>query len=306
VRDNSKITILLAYPYNTGTTGWYLERALKKLCNVLTYDLNQTPLWKSIYSFGFPTGIPKSIQQVIKSIGAVPDAVLEVDGDGKYHLTGYHRLEIPAFYWAIDSHSEYKRSFQRLIAKDFEHIFVVQKEYLSMFAKMGKSCSWLPLACDTEIHHPYPQEPMKYDMVFVGNPNSPKRRELLGRLSGKFKVAILTGLKPAEMARAYSMAPLAFNCSVNNDINMRIFETLACGRLLLTDRIHNNGFDELFTDRQHLVVYDDSDLESRVEHYLNNPSEIERISRNGFDLVVSKHTYLDRAKQLLSLIHRKA
>ena len=302
MKDNGKITILLAYPHNPGTTGWYLERALKKLCNVLTYDLNQTPLWKSKYSFGFPTGIPKSIQQVIRFTGTVPDAVLEVDGDGKYHLTGYRRLKIPAFYWAIDSHSEYKRSFQRLIAKDFEHIFVAQKEYLSMFAKMGKSVSWLPLACDPEIHHPYPQEQKKYDVVFVGNLNSPRRRELLNKLSSKFKVAILTGLKPAEMARAYSMAPLAFNCSVNNDINMRIFETLACRRLLLTDQIRNNGFDELFTDREHLVIYDDSTLEPYVKHYLDNPSEIERISKNGFDLVTSRHTYLDRAKKMLSLI----
>ena len=44
-----------------------------------------------------------------------------------------------------------------------------------------------------------------------------------------------------EMARAYSAARLAFNRSVKNDVNMRVFEAVACGSLLLTNDLADNG-----------------------------------------------------------------
>jgi len=47
------------------------------------------------------------------------------------------------------------------------------------------------------------------------------------------------------------------NCSLNGDLNLRIFEVLASGGMLLTDRLGPQaGLDLLFDDGRHLVTYD--------------------------------------------------
>jgi hypothetical protein len=57
-----------------------------------------------------------------------------------------------------------------------------------------------------------------------------------------------------EMARAYSAARLLFNRSLKNDVNMRVFEAVACGSLLFKNDLGNNGQDELFRDGVHLAT----------------------------------------------------
>ena len=39
-----------------------------------------------------------------------------------------------------------------------------------------------------------------------------------------------------EMAKIYSASRLVFNRSIKNDVNMRVFEAVACGSLLLDQR----------------------------------------------------------------------
>ncbi len=43
------------------------------------------------------------------------------------------------------------------------------------------------------------------------------------------------------MAQTYSAARLAFNRSIKNDVNMRVFEAVACGSLLVTNDLAANG-----------------------------------------------------------------
>ena len=47
------------------------------------------------------------------------------------------------------------------------------------------------------------------------------------------------------MGRIYSESKIVLNASINGDLNMRVFEALTSGALLVTDRIEN-GLDTLF------------------------------------------------------------
>ena len=71
-----------------------------------------------------------------------------------------------------------------------------------------------------------------------------------------------------EMAQTYSASRIVFNRSIRNDVNMRVFEAVACGSLLVTNDLAENGQAELFADGVHLVTYRDADelLRIRAEH----------------------------------------
>ena len=81
---------------------------------------------------------------------------------------------------------------------------------------------------------------------------------------------------------------------------MRVFEGLASGSLLLTDRIQN-GLSDLFTEGKDLVCYEtDDELISAINYYLQHAEEGKTIGRHGYRTVMKNHTYDDRARQILS------
>ncbi len=61
------------------------------------------------------------------------------------------------------------------------------------------------------------------------------------------------------MARTYSAARIAFNRSIRNDVNMRVFEAVACGSMLMTNDLSDNGLATLFRDGMHLATYREGD-----------------------------------------------
>jgi len=54
---------------------------------------------------------------------------------------------------------------------------------------------------------------------------------------------------------------------------MRVFEGLAAGAVLLTDRI-GNGLSELVTDRAHVVMYDLTDADDRGAPRCDGPAAV--------------------------------
>ena len=110
-----------------------------------------------------------------------------------------------------------------------------------------------------------------------------------------------------EMARTYSAARLVFNRSLKNDVNMRVFEAVACGSLLLTNDLAENGQAELFRDGIHLATYHDGeDLLDKAAYYLRHDALRERIAAAGRAEAIEKHTYDRRMRTLLEQASRGA
>ena len=62
----------------------------------------------------------------------------------------------------------------------------------------------------------------------------------------------------------------------------------------------------VFEPGQDLVVYEDSeDLRNKVEFYLKNPEERERIARNAYEKVKEYHSYKVRIGTILENIREK-
>src|SRR5262249_44491789 len=77
-------------------------------------------------------------------------------------------------------------------------------------------------------------------------------------------------------------------------------EAVACGSLLVTNDLRDNGQDELFRDGVHLATYRDADeLLDKVSFYLRREEVRERIAAAGRAEALARHTYRHRMEPLL-------
>jgi GT2 family glycosyltransferase/2-polyprenyl-3-methyl-5-hydroxy-6-metoxy-1,4-benzoquinol methylase len=230
------------------------------------------------------------------------DLYLFVDDGFAYPLP--HDLR-PQAYWAIDTHIDFDRERERAAGADF--VFAAQRNGAEQLAKsLGRNVEWLPLACYPAIHARQ-EVPQSYDIAFVGNLIGTDRIRLVQLLLSKFPDMHVGQHYFEEMAAVYSASRLVFNRSVVDDINMRVFEALCSGSLLVTNNLAANGQEELFQDARHLVTYgDDEELLDKICFYLKNDAARERITAAGEQEVVAKHTYKHRMERILAATTRRA
>jgi hypothetical protein len=96
-----------------------------------------------------------------------------------------------------------------------------------------------------------------------------------------------------EMAQTYGRSTLAVNVTRPHgpsSLNMRVYEAMASGCLLLTD--DRADVHALFTEGEHLLVYrSPADLRQLVERYLADAAGCRRIATAGRERVLAAHTY---------------
>ncbi|OGS25460.1 MAG: hypothetical protein A2297_06990 [Elusimicrobia bacterium RIFOXYB2_FULL_48_7] len=297
------MNFLLLYHKTPWTTAEYLQNILNQNNTTKSYDLGASPYWTNFYGylpFYLPKGLPVFAKTVIKKYPLTFDAIIEIDSSGQYHLPGLNKLKIPSALWSLDTHEHDKMHFQSFIKNDFEHLFSCHRNYLN---KLGNNCKWLPVACDPNIHKKYELQKI-YDITFIGNTNPlvyPERVKLLNKIKQRYNLSVFSNTFGENMAIKYSQSKIVFNKSIRGDINMRVFEAMSCGSMLLTDRLNNEaGLESLFHDGKHLVLYnDEADLFDKIDFYLKHDSEREVIAHEGMKEVHEKHTYKHRTEEML-------
>ena len=80
---------------------------------------------------------------------------------------------------------------------------------------------------------------------------------------------------PSCAADVYADSQITLNIALNGDLNLRVFEALAAGGFLLTDRLtESSGLRALFTPGEDLEVWSGKeDLVEKIRYYLANPAE---------------------------------
>ena len=75
-------------------------------------------------------------------------------------------------------------------------------------------------------------------------------------------------------------------------VSNRIFDGLACGAFILTDKVNSMGDLEDF-----IAVYETpEELKEHIEYYLNNPDKRLEKAQKGMNYVSENHTFKERAK----------
>lgn len=295
--------VLLVRSSEFYTTAMYLERALQKIANVATIYVETAGPWGWMFR-KVPAGFVEKLANRYFGLTTVhpptPDVILVVDPVRKKF--DFSKFDAPTAYYAIDSHVAFDQHVKDAHVQDYDFVFVAQKDDIPKYREVGcEKVYWLPLACDPDINKRY-KLPMKHDLCFVGKvPPKTEREQIIRKIKKEFNIFV--GHKYLhDMARVFSQSRIVLNKSHAGDLNMRVFETMSCGRLLLTDRIAN-GLEELFTDKRHLVIYDDlNDLAEKIRYYLRNAAEREKIAAQGQKEVQRKHTYSHRAKYILNTV----
>ena len=255
------------------TTGVYCHRALSRLVEVEHFQ---------------PGGLERVPREGF-------DLYLNIDDGLRYHLPpDLH----PSAWWAIDTHLDFAWALQK--ARGFDLVFTAQRDGAEDLRRAGISAAaWLPLACDPEIHGKH-DVPKQFDVAFVGHVFPGPRADLLNLIRRKYPESFIGQCYFEEMARTYSAARTVFNRSIKNDVNMRVFEALASGSLLVTNDLSENGQAELFRDGVHLAAYREAeDLLDKIAFYLGREPLREKVAAAGRAEALEKHTYFHRMERLL-------
>ncbi len=292
------------------TTGQYITMALRKTHNVLTAGYRCPE--DLLRSWGFDDAMPEykaqdidlpyetDCKQLRDNIPESfrPDFYLWIDAGLKGPPPGLADLDMPKVCYLIDTHV--KLAPRLSIARYFDFVFMAQKAQLEQFRRAGiPNVFWLPLACSPELHEAKGAE-RTYDVAFVGaveGSHNVRRQNLKQMISGKYPNSRFGRAWPHEMADIYARSKIVINPCANRDVNMRVFEVLASGALLITEDAY--GLDDLFEDGKHLVVYhDDAELLDLIDHYLDDDEARESIAQSGREAVYQSHTYDHRVARI--------
>ena len=260
-----RVLINYHYQYYPFTTASYLEMALRAYPGIETFRIGQN---------------------------RIPCADLIINVEPCDFICSYPGKK--SCFWEIDNHIHRADSADKYERVD--RVFVAQKYFLELYPK--EKTSWLPLAADPEKHRLYEEEPLEYDVGFLGNDTYPRRRDLLDRIGENFKLLRSTSAPGEEYSRKLSRCKILFNCSMDNDLNMRFFEALSIGRMLLTDKV--DGIDDIAEDCIHyrsFVGWDD--LEIKIKYYLKEEKIREKIAKAGAAWIRAQHTYQHRLETIL-------
>lgn len=270
-----RVAVIFDNTIRPDTTGVYCRRALGELVEVEHF-------------------LPDELAKIPGGF----DLYLNVDDGLRYRLPSRLR---PSAWWAIDTHLDLPWYLAK--APDFDFVFSAQRNGAEQLRTAGvANAAWLPLACDPEFHGRR-DVALRWDVAFVGHVFPGPREELLDRLRRRFPKSFIGQAAFTDLGRIYSASRAVFNRSLRDDVNMRVFEGLASGSLLLTNDLAANGQAELFRDGVHLATYRDADdLIDKLGWYLQHDDKRRRIADAGGAAALASHTYRHRMESLLQAV----
>jgi tetratricopeptide (TPR) repeat protein len=135
------------------------------------------------------------------------------------------------------------------------------------------------------VHYPRDVD-RDIDVLFLGNLNHAIHRargrvlEEIARLSDRYRVVIHGGLPPEEYATMLSRARIAINYGVRHEMNLRCFEAVACGAMLMIEA-NNEETAEWLTPGEAAVFYEEDQVAEMVTQYLEDETARARIAAEG-------------------------
>ena len=109
-------------------------------------------------------------------------------------------------------------------------------------------------------------------------------------------------IPPEEVNTVYNSTKICLNIhhrQSKEGVNPRTFEILGAGAFQLID--YKKELEDMFDIGREIVCYkNEADLLDKIEYYLENEDERNKIARRGHEIVKKKHTYKHRAETILS------
>lgn len=122
-------------------------------------------------------------------------------------------------------------------------------------------------------------------IAFVGQTGicHPRRIQLLSQLNAHHLPLVAKAVSQREGLSFYGSSLIGFNSSLNGDLNLRVFETLASGAMLLTDALApGSGLTDVWQPERDLVTYaTPAELVEKARYAIAHPEEARAIGAAG-------------------------
>jgi len=143
----------------------------------------------------------------------------------------------------------------------------------------------------------FPREVEKqYDVSFIGNIYG-DRKELINGINSN--VNVITGAYGSKHSKEVSKTKINLNFCTSNGASDRVYKILAAGGFLLSNDWKNR--ENYLTDGKDCVIFHDmEDLNNKIDYYLKNEKERNRIAQSGLK-AVQKFNRMNWARRIVEL-----
>ena len=208
-----------------------------------------------------------------------------------------HHLEAPL-----------RRTISYAQSARYDHVALLYaRQHLHWFARAGfANLAWLPGLRATDPIRLFNDSTREPVITFMGSFGDyhPRRRRLIEHMQSQ-GLPVYLGAGPRDFcSERYAASQICFNCSLNGDLNLRIFEVLGAGGCLLTDRLSpSSGLDLLLPEGKAYVAYQtDEELVREAFRLLKSPADALSIASIGANHYSRGLTPEHRTRDLLRWI----
>ena len=232
------------------------------------------------------------------------DIVMFLDW-GRFDSPYLDKALLPNAFWIQESGDD-PQNFERNFPKSnrFHYTITPDKQSAEEYRNRGINAEWINHFADTMVQFPMNIEPKYVAVTTRGFGNS----EFLDYLTNWAEGAIgnKNGMGPKEHTEFLNSGLMVIQNSRWGEITRRIFEGMACGKLVLTDNLASEtGLRDMFIDGEDIVYYDDMfDCIEKMNYYNENEEERERIAHNGMMKVLHNYTQIQLVDKLIAAYER--
>lgn len=163
--------------------------------------------------------------------------------------------------------------------------------------------TWLPCGYDPTVFKasPIAYDDRAYDVALIGI-LYPERRRLVNLLrENGYRVYAGSGLVGEDVAAVYQNARISLCSSAAGDVAQRIFETAACGCLILTDPLRDlvaKETNERLSFQGFSMYWNDDELLARMRDFTRDELPLAREAVELMPTMAAAHTWDRRAQAI--------
>ena len=203
-------------------------------------------------------------------------------------------------FWVQESGDD-PQNFERNFPKASRFHITLSPDYQSTeeYKKRGIDAYWWTHFADTRVQYPMDIEPEYVAVTTRGVGSSEFLDTLTKHAQGAF--GNKNNMGPEEHTRFLNSGYMVVQNSRWGEITRRIFEGMACGKLVLTDRLKaERHLEDLFVEGKEIVFYDDIvDCINKMNFFATHETEREAIAKAGRRKVMENHTQRQRVDFIL-------
>lgn len=271
-----RVTFIFAYDQEEWSTPISLLLAFRHKgweCEAVSIGNNRTGVYSDEALRSWLKDNPKS------------DMVIFMDW-GRFDSPLLDKSFIPSAFWIQESGDD-PQNFNRNSPKAsrFNLTFTPDHDAYLAYQKMGINARWITHWACPRTQYPIKMEP-EYVAVTTRGYGSSSVLDILTD-AGQGSFGNKNGMEWEAHTRFLNSGLMVVQHSRWGEITRRIFEGMACKKLVITDRLNESKkLHELFEEGKEIIFYDSvDDLVAQMHYYNDNPTEREKIAEAGYKKV---------------------